>query len=235
MTVAILPRDDGEVQVWATALEVARLFADVPWVLIGAQMVMLLEREAGRPSGRMTGDVDAIVDVRMVAGGTRAAAQRLVVAGFELFSAQHPYRFARDTAQVDLLAPDHLGRHADLTTIPPGTTTEIPGGSRALATRRMVPVDVVGIGPGSLPVPSLAAAIALKVRAWQSRQAPRDAEDLVRLLALVSDVDAVRGELKPEVRRGLGRVGPLADQTHGAWGAVPDREDAQAAFARLSD
>jgi hypothetical protein len=37
---------------------------------------------------------------------------------------------------VDLLAPDHLGAHADLTTIPPATTTEIPGGSRALATRR---------------------------------------------------------------------------------------------------
>jgi len=27
-----------------------------PWVLIGAQMVILLEREAGRSSGRTTGD-----------------------------------------------------------------------------------------------------------------------------------------------------------------------------------
>jgi hypothetical protein len=60
-------------------------------------------------------------------------------------------------------------------------TTEIAGGSRALATRRMVEVDVRGIGSGSLPVPSLAGAIVLKTRAWEGRQAPRDADDLVRL------------------------------------------------------
>jgi hypothetical protein len=40
-------------------------------VLVGAQMVMLLEREAGRPSGRTTGDVDAVIDVRALAGGAR--------------------------------------------------------------------------------------------------------------------------------------------------------------------
>lgn len=204
MTVAILPHDDAEAQVWATALEVARRFADLPWVLIGAQMVLLLEREAGRPSGRTTGDVDAVVDVRIVADGTRAAAAR-------------------------------LGEHADLTTIPPATTTEIPGGSRALATRRAVEVDIVGVDAGALPVPSLAGAIALKVRAWQARQAVRDVEDLVRLLALVTDVEAVRCELKAPERQALGRVGPLADENHRAWRAVPDPDDAQAAFARLAD
>lgn len=235
MIVAILPGDDAEARVWATALEVGRLFADLPWVLIGAQMVMLLEREAGRPSGRTTGDVDAVVDARVVSDGTRVAAERLVAAGFDLASAQHPHRFVRGTAQVDVLAPDHLGDHADLTTIAPAATTEIPGGSRALATRRAVEVNVAGIGSGSLPIPSLAGAIALKVRAWQARQTPRDAEDLVRLLALVDDVEAVRGELKPAERRGLGRVTPLADLGHRAWRAVPDPDDAQAAFARLSD
>lgn len=235
MTVAVRPGNDAEAQVWATALEVARLFADLPWVLIGAQMVMLLEHEARRPSGRTTGDVDAVVDVRVFAGGTRTASERLVAAGFDLASARHPYRFIRGTAQVDVLAPDHLGHHADLTTIAPAMTTEIPGGSRALATRRLVEVTVASVGSGVLPIPSLAGAIALKVRAWHARQTPRDAEDLVRLLALVTDVAAVRGELKTAERLGLGRVAPLADEAHQAWRAVPDPDDAQAAFARLSD
>jgi hypothetical protein len=173
MTVVIAPRSDAEARVWATALEVSELFADVPWVLIGAQMVMLLEREVGRPSGRTTGDVDVIVDVRVLVGGTRAAAQRLVAAGYEPADARHPYPFLRGDAQVDLLAPDHPAPRADLTTIPPATTTEIPGGSRALATTRLLEVQVVGVGSGVLSVPSLGGAIVLKVRAWQARPTAR--------------------------------------------------------------
>lgn len=235
MTVAFVPRDEAEAQVWATALEAARLFADVPWVMIGAQMVILLEREAERPTTRTTGDVDAVVDVRALTGGTRAAAARLIAAGYELATAEHPHRFVRGTAQIDLLAPDHLGVNVDLTTIPPATTTEIPGGSRALATRRVIEVAIVGDGSGALPIPSVAAAIVLKMRAWHARHALRDAEDLVRLLALVADVEAVRSEMKPAERRGLGRTTPLADATHRAWRAVLDPDDAQAAFARLAD
>lgn len=235
MTVSIVPGDEPEAKVWATALDVARLFADVPWLLIGAQMIMLLEREAQRPSGRTTGDVDVVVDVRVLAGGTKVAAERLVAAGFEPATAQHPHRFVRGTEQVDLLAPDHLGAHADLTTIAPATTTEIPGGTRALGTRREVGVDVAGIGSGSLPIPSLAGAIVLKVRAWQARKAARDAEDLVRLLALVGDVEALRRELKPDERASLGRVAPLAEEAHRGWRSVANPDDARAAFARLSD
>jgi predicted nucleotidyltransferase len=235
VTVTILPGDDAEARVWSTALEVARLFDDLPWVVIGAQMIMLLEREVGRPSGRTTGDVDAVVDVRILAGGMRAAADRLVAARFELGSAEHPYRFVRGAEQVDLLAPDHLGEHVDLTTVPPSVTTQIPGGSRALATARKVDVDIVGIGSGRLPVPSVAGAIVLKIHAWQARQSPRDAEDIVRLLALIIDVDSVRGEMKAAERRTLGQVAPLADRVHSAWRAVSDPDDARAAFARLSD
>ncbi len=222
MTVAILPAGDAEASVWGTALEVSGLLAGIPWVLVGAQMVMLLEREAGRPSGRTTGDVDAVIDVRALADGTGEAARRLVAAGFETADPRHPYRFSRGDAVVDLLAPDHLGPRADITTIPPATT------ARPLA------VDVVGGGSGVLPVPSLAGAIALKTRAWQARQAARDAEDMVRLLALVRDVEAVRAELRPVERRALGRVRPLADPANRAWRVSSDPEEAQAAFARLA-
>lgn len=57
MTVDVLPGSDAEAAVWATALGVAEILGDLPWVLVGAHMVMLLEREAGRPSGRTTVDV----------------------------------------------------------------------------------------------------------------------------------------------------------------------------------
>lgn len=75
----------------------------------------------------------------------------------------------------------------------------------------------------------------LKVRAWHARHAPRDAEDLVRLLSLVTDVEAVRGELKPGERQGLAQVAPLTDAANRAWRTVLNRDDAQAAFARLAD
>lgn len=99
---------------------------------------------------------------------------------------------------------------------------------------RTLEVEVVGFRSGVLPVPSLAGAVVLKVRAWQARQAARDAEDLVRLLSIVVDVGAVRDELKPAERRALGKVGPLTDPGHRAWRVVRDTEEAQAAFARLA-
>jgi hypothetical protein len=234
VTVRIVPGSDAEEAVWRTALEVAGLFRDWPWVLIGAQMVILLELEHGRPSGRTTGDIDAVLDVRVVAGATRMAAERLLGAGFEL-SAEHPHRFVRDGDQVDLLAPDHLGPRTDLTTVPPLTTVGIPGGSRALETRRPVAVEIVGVGAGELPIPSVAGAIVTKVRAYQARRADRDLEDLVRLLALVEDVEVVREELRPRERIRLGSLSALMDEAHPAWSVAVDTDDAHAAFARLAD
>ena len=233
MNIRIDPLGAAEAGLWRATLEVAALFADVPWVIIGAQMIMLLEREQDVTSGRTTQDLDAIVDVRAVVGGSRTAAGRLTGAGYEP-SAEHPHRFVRGADQVDLLAPDHLGPNVDLTTVPPMTTVAIPGGSRALATRRLLDVDVTGVGAAQLPLPSIAGAIVLKVHAWQARRASRDAEDLVRLLDLVQDVDEVRGALKPAERRRLAAVLPLADERSMAWRAARNPDNARAAFARLS-
>ena len=232
MTVRIVPGSAAEEAVWRTALEVATMFRDWPWVLIGAQMVILLELERGRPSGRTTGDVD--VDVRVVAGVTRLAAERLGRAGFAP-TAEHPHRFVRGGDRVDLLAPDHLGPRADLTTIPPLTTIGIPGGSRALGTRRAVAVEIVGVGGGDLPIPSVAGALVMKVRAYQARRTDRDLEDIVRLLGLVDDVEAVHGDLKPHERKRLGAIAALRDEDHPAWSILVDPDDARAALGRLAD
>ncbi|MEO7229867.1 MAG: hypothetical protein ABIZ30_04655 [Candidatus Limnocylindrales bacterium] len=232
--VVIVPRNVAEAALWRMTIEVAELFAGFPWVIVGAQMVLLLEFERGQASGRATLDLDAIVDARAVAGATRLAAEQLIRAGFSA-SIERPYRFKRDEGVVDLLAPDHLGRRADLTTIPPHSTTAIPGGTRALSTRRLVDVDVTGVGSGSLPLPTLAGAIVLKTASYESRRERRDLEDLVRLLALVEDVEAVRRALEPAERRRLGAVMALRDQDHRAWLIAADREDARAAFDRLAD
>jgi hypothetical protein len=100
---------------------------------------------------------------------------------------------------------------------------------------RRLEVDVVGVGSGVLPVPSVAGAIVLKTHAWHARHAARDVEDLVRLLAIIGDVEAAREELKAAERRALGSVRPLSDPVHPAWRAVPDPEDARAALDRLAD
>jgi hypothetical protein len=139
-TVPISPGSSGEEGLWRTALEVAALFRDWPWVIIGAQMVMLLELEHGRPSGRTTSDLDAMVDVRVVVDAMRLGAERLIDAGFES-SAEHRFRFVRGLDQVDLLVPDHVGRRVDLATISSEATAGIPGGRRALATRRFIDSD----------------------------------------------------------------------------------------------
>ncbi len=232
--IVIVPRNAAEAALWSMTIEVAGLFADFPWMIVGAQMVLLLEFEHGQASGRATLDLDAIVDARAVAGATRLASEHLVRAGFSA-SIERPYRFKRGQGIVDLLAPDHLGRRADLTTIPPNSTTAVPGGSRALSTRRLVKVDVTGVGSGSLPVPTLAGAIVLKTAAYESRRERRDLEDLVRLLALVEDVEVVRRALEPAERRRLGATMALRDRDHRAWLMAADPANARAAFARLAD
>ena len=232
--ITILPSSDAEAALWRTAAEVTGLFGAWPWIIIGAQMIMLLEYEHDRRSGRTTGDLDVIVDVRVVVDGLRQAVNRLQQAGFEP-SAERPYRFVRRREQVDLLAPDHLGSRAGLATVPPLTIPQIPGGSRALATRRLISVDIIGVGAAELPVPSLPSAIVLKLSAYQTRLKRRDLEDLVRLFALVYDVESVRAELKTSERRRLGAITALRDETHAAWDVVADPDDARAAVGRLAD
>ncbi|MGI8829048.1 MAG: hypothetical protein ACR2I5_04645 [Candidatus Limnocylindria bacterium] len=45
--IRIDPGSDSEVRLWRATAEVAQLFADWPWVLVGGLMVAILEREHG--------------------------------------------------------------------------------------------------------------------------------------------------------------------------------------------
>jgi Domain of unknown function (DUF1814). len=225
--ITIAPRDEAEHSLWRLTLEVADLFDGIEWTVAGAQMVALLEREAGITSGRTTGDIDAVVGGPRAVVATRAAAERLRAAGFER-SVEHPQRYQRGPDQVDLLTVDHLRAEAD-------DLTTVPGGRRAVSTSRRISVEVAGVGERALPVPSVAGAIAMKLQSWAARRALRDLEDLVRLLGIVEDVDVVRLELKAAERRALGRLAALDNPAAAAWRATRSSENARAALARLRD
>lgn len=124
--IRIRPASDADASLWRLTREIAAI----------------LEAEHGARIGFATGDVDALVDVRAMIDVTLESARRLLDAGFEPDrGAARGYRFVRDGAIVDVLAPDNVGGRAELRTVPPDTTVQIVGGTQALARARVVEVD----------------------------------------------------------------------------------------------
>lgn len=236
MTVSIAPTSGAEARLWALTAEVSSLFAGIEWALIGAQMVVILERERGVTLSRLTRDVDALIDVRADTHATRAAAERLCAAGFEPqpTSDGFVYRFVRGDDRVDLLAPDHVGSRADLTTAPPGGTIAIAGGRQALTRARPVELDVEGRSFW-VPVPSLTGALVIKARAAASSHDEKHRWDLARLLALVGDVNSIRADLTRRERGYLRDRVELLDPDHPAWAGIANADDAIIALRRLAD
>jgi hypothetical protein len=231
--IRIRPASDADASLWRLTREIAAILHPLPWVLVGGQMVAILEAEHGAAIGFITGDVDALVDVRAMIGVTLDGAQRLLDAGFEPDrGAARGYRFVRDGAIVDVLAPENVGARAELRTVPPDTTVQVVGGTQALARARLVEVDT-GDGPFRIRIPTLAGAIVIKSRAAAVAQESRDKHerDVARLLALVPDVVALRGELTARERGYLRRHRGLLDVGHPAWRRVARTEDGVSALA----
>jgi hypothetical protein len=234
--IRIVPSSDAEAQLWRTAAEVARLFVDWRWVLVGGLMVAIIEREHGVTVTRTTIDVDALIDVRAVTRAARQAANRLTQAGFvaEQTTDGLAYRFVRGDDIVDVLAPDHLGPRSDIVTAPPGKTLEAVGGRQALERRRLVAVEVTG-QIFSLPIPSLLGAIIIKARVGASSREEKHRRDLARLLVLVDDVEAMRQEESLSERKYLRARSELREVAHPAWRGIANAEDGVIALERLSE
>lgn len=231
--IRILPASDADWSLWRLTREIAGILHPLPWVLVGGQMVAILEAEHGAAIGFATGDVDALLDVRAVTGITLEGAGRLLDAGFEPDSGgARGHRFVRGDDIVDVLAPDNVGARAELRTVPPDTTVPIVGGSQALTRARVVQVDT-GDGPYRIPIPTLAGAIVIKSRAAAVAQDSREKHerDLARLLALVPDVVAIRAELTTRERGYLRSHRALLDVGHSAWRRVARVQDGAAALA----
>lgn len=226
--IRVLPATAADADLWRLTREVADLLRGIPWVLIGGQMVAIIEAEHGAIVGRATRDVDTLLDVRAQSDVTLEAARRLHDAGFvaERHGDNAVYRFVRGADVVDVLAPDHVDERADLRTAPPDATLETLGGRQALNRRRVVLVDA-GDGVFELPIPFLAGAIIIKARAASAARMTRDKHerDLARLLAIVREPGALRDELTRKERGYLGVHAGLLQLDHPAWQGIPGAED----------
>jgi hypothetical protein len=112
---------------WNVLLDFTRDLS-IEWCLLGGQMVWLLASEHGVDPPCATEDMDVVVDLRADAAGIKRLCRWLERHNFELEGINsegigHRYGRKADPGPgnvlFDLLAPDNLGPHADLTTSPP--------------------------------------------------------------------------------------------------------------------
>ena len=135
---------------------------------------------------------------------------------------------------IDVLAPEGLGERALLITSPPGRTIEVPGGTQAL--NRTERVTIVHEGrSGTLPRPTLLAAIVGKAAATALPTPERHFRDLALLCALVDDPFALAEQLTKKDRQRVRLAKLLSDDTHAAWALVPEaiRGQGQIAYGIL--
>lgn len=218
---------------WKVLLE---LYVDFPngWCLIGGQMVWLLCLELGVEPIRVTEDVDVAVDIRVDQRAITRFCTWLESRGFELEGINTDgvgHRYVSSTYEgpgkviFDVLAPDNMGEHANLTTSPPARTVSAPG--TRIALDAVQPVEVILHGQrGCVLRPSLLSAIFVKAAATRipGRENPeRDWVDVAFLLSLVADPVGAAADLGARQRRGLQIIDELLDENHWVWRQLGER------------
>lgn len=204
------------------------------WILIGGQLVLLHGMEHGQLPRRETNDADTLVDVRVAPRGTIEPASALTDMGLELEGINTDgvgHRFVGHGMAIDVLATDHLGERATLTTIAPARTVAVPAGRRLLHAPRRCPVAVGG-QVHWIPRPDLAAAIVGKAAALTLAHPQRHAEDLAFLCGLVSDPRTIGDVLTKSDRRWLLRAEALLDDGR-VWDYATDPDLARSTLAYL--
>jgi hypothetical protein len=205
-SITISALDPAEQRLWQTVAAIAQqLGDDERWCLVGGLMVALFAMQAAE-SPRVTTDIDVLANARTRPSGTTWATRRLEELGATLtnvdgLDGQRGFRFELDDQIVDVLAPDGLGRAAR--TAGALETIQIPGGTQALERVEVVEIVVDGVAS---PVrrPTLLGALLLKARSLPVHSRPEDQrEDIITLLALVEDPDAMRPSLTQAERRWL--------------------------------
>jgi hypothetical protein len=198
--------DPAEQRLWQTVAAIARQLGDDDrWCLVGGLMVALFAMQAAQ-TPRVTIDIDVLADARARPSGTTWATRRLEAMGATLtnvdgLDGQRGFRFELDDQIVDVLAPDGLGRAAR--TAGKLETIQIPGGTQALERIEVVEIVVAGV-VSRVRRPTLLGALLLKARALPVHSRPEDQrEDIITLLALVEDPDAIRPSLTQAERRWL--------------------------------
>lgn len=234
MSEIVLPDTGADGEAWAALCELTNGY-DGEWVLIGARMVELHGLEQGRTPPRRSADLDTITNARTHGSRPRDLAARLINHGYhlDLGPERLGHRFRRGAVSIDVLAPDHLGARADLTTVHGARTIQVPGGTRAL--RAAQPVTVRCRNRRALiPRPDLLGALIAKSAAVKVDDAPASQRlDLTFLYSLVQDPAALNPD--PGERRILAAVEELRDPKHHAWLALDtDPTDAWLAYRTMT-
>ena len=205
--VTLPPLVPGQAESWAALIELAESFGE-DWMLVGGQLVFLLEVERGSTTGRPTTDVDVVVNVRSARRGLGHVHRVLTEAGFEQ---QQPsaegvaHRFIRDEAVIDVLAPDNVGGRANLK-LGFGRTIAVPGATQALARVGLVGVSI-GDRRSVIRRPDLIGALvakasaALKITSQTAAERERHLIDLDTLARMVGPRDRESAALTKSERR----------------------------------
>lgn len=211
------------------------LAAELPdgWVLAGSQMVIVHAAAHGVGRPLVTEDADVLVDVRGLA--TADVAKWLRDRGFELEDVSTEgvgHRFRRGGVAIDVLAIDHVDS-ADLTTVPPAHTIEVPGGRRAVGRLTRATITAADGQTETVPIPDWLGAVLLKARAVTEvpDQREKHAQDLVLLLSLPVDVRGWVNELAGRDRQHLRRARALLNEQ--AWRSVASAVDTRIGRAAL--
>jgi hypothetical protein len=179
---------------WHALLELAPVLRE-GWLLIGGQMVFLHEVERQAGDLRPTDDVDVVVNLRVDPGGLTRIHAALTQHRFlqALPSTEGvAHRYERRGAVIDVLAPDHIGKRAELR-LGSGRTIEAPGTSQAFTRCSQVQIELVDGSTAIIRRPTLVGALIGKAAAVLeiTSQSPaarakhlRDVDALARLLGV---------------------------------------------------
>jgi hypothetical protein len=190
-------------------------------------MVRLRGLAQGSEQPRASIDIVIVADIRADPKALKNIADALKSAGFEpseaALEAEVGHRFIHDDVIFDVLAPDNVGRRANLHTVGRATTLEVGGGTYALS--RAVPVEIQVAGrQGIVNLPDLAGALVIKAVAAardRGRRGPaRHLSDLAFMLTLVDDPIALRATLGTRNCRRIRDVTALRSPDHEGWLAL---------------
>jgi len=143
--IVLPPLAGGQAASWEALVELAPAFGE-NWLLIGGQLVFLHEIERKVTDVRPTDDVDLVVDLRAEPKGLANIHATLISASF---TQDMPgpegtaHRYRREGAVIDVLAPDNVGRRAQLG-LGAGRTIEVPGTTQAFLRSSTVAVELDG-------------------------------------------------------------------------------------------
>ena len=217
---------------WLALRELANVVTIERWAVVGGQMVAIHAARFGVTPARPTTDGDIVVDVRAYGRkAMRQIADALLKLDFVIeMSPEGVTRFVRDTAKIDLLAPEGMG--ADVVTSPPGHAVQAPGATQALERSETVTVRVDD-AEFEVRSPSLIGAIVAKAAATAipgtRDERLRHQQDLAFLLSLASRTsvrpltDSLTAKDRSRLRAALANW--IDDDLHQAWLAVENHND----------